>query len=119
VAGEGTAVTQLMFNEDGQVITGGVTSLAANVLLHVLLQLPDVTVTVKSYVPPQVAPATTFTVCVFKDPDIVPFPVILQLYAVIPAGAVYILVEPGQTLSFPLMKHVGKGVSVNVTDAVV
>ena len=38
----------------------------------------------------------------------VPLPVMLQLY-VKPAGAEYVLVEAGQTLSVPEIEHTGNG----------
>jgi hypothetical protein len=68
------------------VITGLVVSYIVNVRLHVLVHPFNVVVRFSVYVP-QVPPASTETVCPVDEPEIVPLPVILQLYALKLAGA--------------------------------
>lgn len=62
------------------------------------------------------AGAITETVCPFEGPEIVALPAVTdQLYEVIPAGAEYVFVEPGQTLLLPEIEQVGKAVTAKIT----
>ena len=65
---------------------------------------------------PQVVPANTVTFCVVPPAVIVAVPAVtVHVYCVIPAGAEYTFEEDGQTLSGPVMLHVGNGLTVTVT----
>ena len=95
------------------VMAGGV--LFVTVVPHVLEQ-PLVPVTVKFSVNEPEPPAVTLTDWPLLAPGIVPLPLTDQLYALIPAGAVYVLpVVLAHKLPAPVIEQVGRDFTVCVS----
>ena len=65
------------------------------------------------------APALTETVCPVAGPEILPFPVTLQAYPTIPAGAEYVNpVATGQEVEGPVIAQEGLGLTVTTAHPV-
>lgn len=104
----------------GMVITGAVLSITLMVLLQVLTQpLPSVIDRVNVNGELQLAPDLTVTVCVDPPDVILPFPVKLHAYLLIPEGAVKKLTEEVQAgSSVPVILQTGKGKTFTVMQTV-
>jgi hypothetical protein len=68
------------------VTVGFSVSVIVNVVLHVLVHPLAFLITNVSVYVPQVAPANTVTFCVDAPEEMVPDPVIVHVYVLIPAG---------------------------------
>jgi hypothetical protein len=99
------------------VTVGFSVSVILNVVLHVLVHPLALFITSVSVYVPHVAPANTVTFCVAAPEEMVPDPLIVHVYVLIPAGPEYVFDDEGQTLSFPVIEQTGKGFTVTDTHA--